>query len=206
MAVKAIDIALIPSDEVIDYCLNINKRAKDLDKAFFELGKEDFIPHISLALGCVDEKDIAFISNKLNEILEDKTEIDLDISGFGKYAQKDGSYTLYLDIVISDILRSFHEKAIEIVRPFLVESKDALVLVEGEETSISEGSMKILNNYIESYAYENFHPHISLGVFDFEEKEEFTKTPLKFKVSKLSLFHVGNRCTCRRETSSVNLN
>lgn len=208
MGIKAVDIVLIPSVEITDLSLEVSKKAKELNKTFLELGRNDFIPHISLALGSVEEENLPIIIEKLNELSKTTSEINLTLSDFGIFARKETEDTLHFKIEISNQLKELHLKAIEIIKPFLVQSNDASIIVEGEITGINESSVKILNNYVSNYSNENYHAHISLGTFDFLEKEEIVSNqfPLSFKATKLALFWVGNRCTCRKEISSIVLN
>ena len=114
----------------------------------------------------------------------------------------------YFQIELNDKLLALHTKVAEIVRPYLLPCKDASVLVEGEKTGISESSSRFLNNFLKDYAFENYHAHISLGCFDFEEKEmllENISLPIKFKASTVSIYQIGDGCTCREELYSVQL-
>ncbi len=208
MTIKAIDIVLVPPKEVIDLCLQVNAKAKSLGKSFFTLSQNDFIPHISLTLGCVEEASIPLITEKLRKLSEEQLALNLELTGLKTYTKANGDKTVYFEVKISDELRELHESSIKIAKPYLVSCSDASVLVEGEKTGIAESSFNILNNYVEDYAFENYHAHISIGSFDFEEKESVVsneKFPLSFKASTLSLFQVGNRCTCREKLFSMNL-
>ena len=63
MAKIAIGVAIIPPDEILNLCIQINQEAFKNNKGRFRISKTDFIPHISLALGCIDEKNIDEIIN-----------------------------------------------------------------------------------------------------------------------------------------------
>ncbi|MBT4446909.1 hypothetical protein HOA92_07395 [archaeon] len=208
MAIKAIDIVLVPPKEIQVLCFAVNKAAAKVAKSRFEFGQNDYVPHITLILGCVEETSIPKIQKLLQQLVVDYSVLDLELSGFGLYEKLNVQKKAYFQIELNDKLLALHTKVAEIVRPYLLPCKDASVLVEGEKTGISESSSRFLNNFLKDYAFENYHAHISLGCFDFEEKEmllENISLPIKFKASTVSIYQIGDGCTCREELYSVQL-
>jgi len=51
----AIDVALLPSKEMMDKAIEINKELLKKYEDKIILDKEKCLPHISLCMGCIDE-------------------------------------------------------------------------------------------------------------------------------------------------------
>ena len=67
MAKIAIDVVLLPSEAMTNKAIEANRRL--LDKRIV-LDKEGCLPHISLAMGCIEEDEIGEIEGILCEIAE----------------------------------------------------------------------------------------------------------------------------------------
>ena len=64
----AVDVVLLPSEEIVDKAIELNKELiKKFDKKII-LNKENCLPHISLAMGCINENDLPAIEKILEEI------------------------------------------------------------------------------------------------------------------------------------------
>jgi 2'-5' RNA ligase len=70
MAKIAVDIVLLPSEEVTDQAIEANKRLSKRYADRIILDKENCLPHISLAMGCINERDISNIERILQSIAE----------------------------------------------------------------------------------------------------------------------------------------
>jgi len=65
MAEIAVDVVLLPSEEMADKAIAANKELLKQCADKIVLDKENCLPHISLAMGCIDERDIADIEKIL---------------------------------------------------------------------------------------------------------------------------------------------
>ena len=73
----AIDIALLLPKEINKICIDINQ--KEDSESYSDLSKKDNHPHITLAMGVIDEEDIEKVNNKLKEIVKRFSKINLQI-------------------------------------------------------------------------------------------------------------------------------
>src|SRR5680860_451818 len=78
MAKIAIDIALLLPEAINKICTGVNQ-AEGSD-AFSDLSKPDNYPHITLALGIIDEKDIEEVNSKLHKIVQQFTKLHLQVT------------------------------------------------------------------------------------------------------------------------------
>ena len=72
MAKIAVDIVLLPSEEMTEMAISTNKELLKQNPAKIVLDKKNCIPHISLAMGCIDERKINEIDNILKTIAKEK--------------------------------------------------------------------------------------------------------------------------------------
>lgn len=200
----AIDIVLLLTEEIMDLCIAINRESFKHGKGRFLMSKEDFVPHISLTLGCIDEEKLPEIIKTIESISQDQEPLALKLEGIGLFQRDDGKRG-YLKINISEELRNLHKKVLDAVSDKLVKCDSADVLIEGNITGISITSKNILNNYKESYAYEKYNPHITLCSYDSDQFSKDIDFPIKSTASKIALFQIGDGCTCRKLVYSSNM-
>jgi len=197
------DIVLIPSGKIMDWCLEINKRSFLREKGRFHMSTEDFVPHISLLLGCVSSDSIPTITNGLKRILQGIHPINITSEGVMLVKKNDGNRGMF-SVEASDELRNLHEKVIEKFKQDVVKCNSTEVFYDGKK-GISDISKSNINTFIELCAYENFHPHINLGSFDSDKYCKDIRFPISSLADEVALFHVGDGCTCREKLFSFKL-
>ena len=193
----AIGIVLLPTEEIMDLCIAINKEAFKHRKGRFLMSKKDFVPHISLTLGCIDEEKLPEIIKKIELISQNQKPLELKLEGICLYQRDDGKRGT-MKINISKELKNLHKNILDAVSDKLMRCDSADVLIEGNITGISATSKNILNNYKESHAYDKYNPHITLCSYDSDQFSKEIDFPIKFTASKIALFQIGDGCTCRR--------
>ena len=199
MAKIAIDVVLLLSEEIADKVITANKELLERNAAKIVLDKENCLPHISLAMGCINEKDIDEIDTILKTIVQENPLVPLIATGIHISTNKKGEKVSVFEIEKTEALQSLHEKIMHrLARYFSYDVKAEMVLSSSET---SESTLDWIENYPEKSSFENFFPHITIG---YGEIDNFT-FPIKFDVSKLALCHLGNHCTCREILTSANL-
>ncbi len=199
MAKIAVDIALLLPKEVNDICVEINR--KDAE-ASSDLSKDDNYPHITLAMGVIDEKDLLEVETKLKEISSNFSSLQLEILDiyFKITPEKKKSYGF--TIRLTDELKNLHKMIMEKLLPiFSYDVSNSMFFLDSDE-NFNEVSKHWVKNYGKKHSNpDNYHPHISLKC----RKAEYSKFPIKFTSSKLVVCHLGNHCTCRKVLVSVEL-
>ena len=56
----AVDVVLLPSDEMTDRAIRANTELVEKFGSEIVLNKKNCLPHISLAMGCINERDVLF--------------------------------------------------------------------------------------------------------------------------------------------------
>jgi 2'-5' RNA ligase len=189
MSKIAIDVMLLPSEEIMDKAIEINNQLADDP---IKLSKENCLPHISLCMGVVEEDNLSKIEETINEIGKNFSELLLTIN-------KINDEHVCFEIKNTEDLQKLHEAIMTKLSPYL--SYDATTDMCFSPPPVAEKTLFWINNYKNKLNSENFHPHITLGTLKLKSQ----KLNINFTASKLAICHLGNYCTCRKILHSVNL-
>jgi 2'-5' RNA ligase len=192
MSIIAVDIVLLPSEKMMDKAIEANKVLLKQHADEITLNKENCLPHISLAMGCIDEKDIDDINKILNAIAENYILGQLRITGINTSTNSSGKTVSVFKIEKTDTLQSLHEEVMQTLAPYFSYDVKADMVLSPPETG--ESTLLWIKNYPEKSSFENFFPHITIG---YGQISDFSY-PIEFTVSKIALCHLGNHCTCRK--------
>ncbi len=186
MAKIVVDVVLLPSETIADTTVEANRRLSDRR---ITLSKESCLPHISLAMGCIEQENICRIEGILSEIAEQFAADPLRIAGIHLGTNSLGERVSSLQIERTKAIQSLHEELMQKLKPYVGYDVTADMLLT---PPISESTLRWITEFPNKSAYANFFPHITIGygeigVFSF---------PAEFSVSKLALCRMGNHCTC----------
>ncbi len=200
MSKIAIDVVLLPSEEMMDKTIEINKELLKTFSPKTVLDKQKCIPHISLCMGCIDEKDIPSLQGILDRIAKEFISMNLVAEALESEVIPNGK--VFSGIKIKNIkeLQVLHEKTMQGFWNFLSYEVESSMISNPAEIE------DITLHWIEGYKkkYDNpslFHPHITIG---HGETNKFN-FPINFKASKIAVCHLGNYCTCRKVIISSDL-
>ncbi len=197
----AIDVALLLPDEINNICIEINRNSNA--DAFSDLSKNNNHPHITLAMGVVDEENLPKIESKLKDISRDFSSLKLEIAElyFEMTPEKKKSYGF--TVILTDELKKLHRVIMKELFPiFSYDVNNNMFFLDSDE-NFNEVSKYWVKNYGEKHSDpNNYHPHISLKC----RKADYTNFPIKFTASKLAVCQLGNYCTCRKTFTIIDLN
>ena len=188
MAKIAIDVVLLPPENIMDKAIEINKQFADDP---IELNKENCLPHISLCMGVLEEENLSKINEIINEISKQFSKLFLTID-------KISSEHVCFEIENNESLQKLHEEIMTKLSPYL--SYDATTDMCFSPPPVVEKTLTWINNY-RNTSFEKFYPHITLGISKVDDKE----LNIEFTASKLAVCHLGNYCTCRKVIISSDL-
>ncbi|MCK4752200.1 MAG: 2'-5' RNA ligase family protein [Planctomycetes bacterium] len=191
MSKKAIDVVLLPEVAAADMAIEANGKLVEKFGDEIVLDKNKCLPHISLAMGCMDESDLAQINEVLESIAKSYQPMDLGVTGIGVETNSLGQKVSAFMIGKSQPLQSLHEEVLEKSQPLL--TSDVSIEMIYPSGDISETTLQWIKNYRDKAAFENFSPHITLGYGAIEDLQ----FPKEFRAATLALCHLGNHCTCR---------
>ncbi|MBW8040037.1 MAG: hypothetical protein FVQ85_08570 [Planctomycetes bacterium] len=199
MSRKAVDVVLLPDEAMTDRTIEVNA---ELVKRFgneIELNKDSCLPHISLAMGCIEEADIVHVEKVLEEITEETSLGNLKIVGIRISGNSKGQKASVFEVEKTKELQSLHEKVMGKLTPYLSTDVTEDMIYGGRE--VAESTLLWIKNYRENSSFENFFPHVTIGYGQIENHS----FPITFAPSELALCHLGNHCTCRKVIVSKKL-
>lgn len=198
MGKKAVDVVLLPDEAMTEKAIEANA---ELVKGFGDkivLDKESCLPHISLAMGCVDEEDIASVEGILRSIVREYPLGDMTILGVRSSGNSAGEKVSVFEVERTEELQRLHKTIMDRLGAYLGSDVSGdMVYADGE---VEESTLLWIRNYREKSSFDKFFPHITIG---YGELGDYFSFPIKFAVSKLALCHLGNHCTCRKILASA---
>ncbi len=199
MAEIAIDVVLLPSDEIMDKAIEANRELLKQCAEKIILSKENCLPHISLAMGCIDERDIADIETVLQAIAKQCSLGQLSVIGIEIGTNSAGEKVSLFQIEKTEALQSLHEQVMRRLAPYFHYDVRADMVLS--PPGASESTLAWIKSYSVKSSFDKFFPHITIG---YGEINDYS-FPIKFDASKLALCHLGNHCTCRKILASAEL-
>jgi len=199
MSKIAVDVVLLPSDEMTENVIQANAELVEKFGSKIVLNKENCLPHISLAMGCIDQRDIAPIGRLLELVARESPLGELTVTGIRTSTNARGEKVSVFEVEKTKQIQALHEDIIKKVTPYFSRDVTSQMIYGDEEAA--ETTLQWIKNYRKKAGFENFFPHITIG-FGQIESEAF---PITFTASKLALCHLGNHCTCRKILASIDL-
>ncbi len=197
MSKKAVDVVLLPDEMMTEKAIEANAKLVEKFGAEIVLDKEKCLPHISLAMGCIEDSDIGEIEIILRTIALDFPPGPLRTAGIAVSANAKGRKVSVLVVAREKKLQSFHEEVMTKLAEYLdSDATESMIYPSGP---IAESTLLWIKNYRARSGFEKFLPHITLGYGELKN----LPFPEQFTASKLALCHLGNHCTCRDVLVSV---
>jgi 2'-5' RNA ligase len=197
MSKKAVDVVLLPSGKIVYKIIELNAQLVEQSGARIVLDKEYCLPHISLAMGCIDEGDASEIADILTGIIKANPIRELRITGLRISQNAHGEKVSSLEIERTPELRKLHEIIMKKMEPyFSYDVAEDMIYPSGQ---IARSTLDWIKDYKAKSSFEKFWPHITLG-YGFIEN---VKLEAAIVISKLALCWLGNHCTCRKILAAV---
>lgn len=197
MSKIAVDVVLLPSERIMEKAIEANKALIQQISDNIVLSRVNCLPHISLAMGCIDNRDIAEIERILRDLVLSQSPEKLIIEGIRIGANAKNEKVSLLQLKKTTQLQSLHEAVMKELKPFF--SYDVSVDMVFPPHPVSESTLIWIRNYPQKSSFEKFSPHITLG-YGCVENISF---PSEFITPILALCHLGNHCTCRKILDSI---
>ena len=195
----AVDVVLLPSEPVMDKAIEANRELLKQYPDKITLNKEKCLPHISLAMGCIDNKDIIRIENILQNVAGSYSPGKIYMKGIEVGTNARNEKVSLLQLKKTTQLQSLHEILMRKLTPYFSYDVSAEMVLSPPVANIS--TLLWIRNYPEKSSFEKFSPHITLGYGHIEG----VSFPPEFTAPRLALCHLGNHCTCRKILTSTAL-
>jgi len=187
----AINVVLLPPDPVMDMALDWNQMLCKVRPANIALGKLQYLPHISMVMGCIREDQLAQANGLLQSIASQQSALALEVPNIRTVNGASGNTVITLDINPTRELAALHESIVNKFQRLITQDADEAAI--NDIPPISDDAIEWINHYIPDQCFDNFWPHITLGFGDPPPRFQ----PISFRASRLAICHLGNYCTCR---------
>ena len=94
----AIGIVILPPEAIMDKIIAINQKEAERGNARGPLAKDDFYPHISLAMGTIKKDDFDKVKKILTKILENQNPLKIELTEIDYAKKSDGSKSYALRV------------------------------------------------------------------------------------------------------------
>ncbi len=199
MVMLAIDVVLLPEEAMMERVIALNKNLVEKFNSKIALNKQNCLPHISLAMGCIEQKQVGEERAKLEEISKEISPGELKAVGIRTVVNQVGEKVSSLEIEKKAELMQLHERVMVDFEQYMSSEPDEQMI--WRKGKVSENTLNWIRGYRRNSSFENFFPHITVG-YGRAESSDF---PMNFHCEKLALCHLGNHCTCRQILSAVPL-
>lgn len=193
----AIDIVLLPSPQIMDQIISLTSHLAAADT---RLNKTDCLPHLTLAMGALEQSSIPEVSEVLQELAENSRKLEIKLLKTKYYDTPDKKHFSELVVEPSPELMRLHSDVMEEFRPF-VSDVNVETNMFFNPPEVAEISTYWVEHYFDKKSPRDFRPHFTLG----EGNAIYIKTLKEFMVDRIALCHLGTYCTCRKILAEFNL-
>lgn len=182
--IQAYDIALIPSQEILDLCLKFN--ASISNKQHINFKKYGQLPHITLLMGGLKTEDVEQVKEDLSQIKQSLQPLKVRLKSvhIGKFAS---GIEIEQNISLQDLHNLVINKFGNIFNNNV--TKESVIALP----TVTQGTVDIINNYQNKSILDNFDPHITIG--DGIPDISSSIFPLDFISKDIRIARMGNYCT-----------
>ncbi|MBI4092768.1 MAG: hypothetical protein HY420_02480 [Candidatus Kerfeldbacteria bacterium] len=185
----AINVALLPPDDVMKKCREINARLWQKTKQGFRLD-ETHLPHISLVQQYIAAASLANVCSAIEQEIRNRPPLILHVFEIHPHTLEDGLVISGLNITPTPEIVNLHERLTRTAASYITEG-DQSSFYGFEAEPIRAGSIQWTRDYPQKKTYN---PHLTLGVGVSTDIE----VPFTFTASRLAVCHIGNFNTCRK--------
>ncbi len=198
MSQIAADIVLLPEAKIARLAVETNRKLIGGSGREIVLDETTCLPHISLAMGCIESEQVASIGKMLSAVVKACPVGKLTITGVVTVLNARNEPNSLFAVAKTEALQRLHEQIMETMEPYVSRDVTAEMLCGDEE--IAPGTLAWIGDYRRKAAFAAFFPHITLGYGVVTEPMTF---PIAFVALQLALCHLGNHCTCRKVLASA---
>jgi hypothetical protein len=195
----AINIVILPPDSITDLALKWNTKLRADQPDNIALSKSQYLPHISIAMGCIRADQFDQIKSTLQAIAANHRILELRLPHIRIVNPSSARQIITFDVNLSEELNSLHEAIVNAFRPLVTQDADEFAI--NDSPPITSDTLDWINHYIPRQCFDNFWPHITVGF----GKPTLEFHPVSFQGSRLAICHLGNHCTCKTILMETNL-
>lgn len=196
----AIDVLLTLPKPVYDQAVQLNRAILENHPDNFTLDAHH-IPHITLSQCYIVESDLPKVEQLLNGLYKTIEKDSLWANALQYNQDKTESFAS-IGIEKSKPLMVLHKKTIALLEPYIITNGSQEAYVQNADgTPIDQFTIDYVPKFVSHYSYENYNPHISLGVAETSFLDSLAQhhfRDMKFRASAIAVYQLGNYGTARK--------
>ena len=145
MSKLAVDVALLPDEAISSKAIAISERLQKKENGPFRLGARDYLPHITIFMGVLDEADLSRAKEILGAIAAETAPLSLTAKALEGIPSSVGGVVSSLELTKTAELQVLHQKVSERFAPMLTFESTPDTFVE--PSTIHEGTMRFIRNF-----------------------------------------------------------
>ncbi len=198
--IVAVDVLLIPSEEVYNQSIQLNSEIHKNNPETIKLDK-NHLPHITLLQCFVLENDLPELNKTLEGLFKTIAQDSLIAESLYYSEEQEMSFAM-IRLAKTEALMQLHKKTIELVSPFIIKNGSEASFVQNPDGSpISEFTVSYVPEFVDKYSFQNYDPHISLGVAQLKLLDSLKQNvfkPISFKAATLGVYQLGDHGTAQK--------
>lgn len=196
----AIDIVLELPQALAEAAIALNRQLDEQPNAI-PLGPDAAIPHVSLAMGVIEDHDLEEVKAMLDEEFGDQETFSCRVGPVVQQNNAVGQWMAGLALDRSDDILFMHEDAIGILSEvgFVIPTLGSLHDYQHADPQ----TLEVIRMFREKGSFEHYRPHVTLGFGSLPGTVQFEPTLFEFQY--IGLYHLGDNATCRKRMHQVRL-
>lgn len=187
---KAIDIAILMPSNIERLIKKINTSQPESERKYVYTDTWPY-PHISLFMWALNDDDVLDMKTKLENSWVLDSNFCINTWGIQLYKNKINEIRYFIEVAKSKELMDIQDRVIILWNQYLGRTICRDMYIDSDE--VSESSMHFCENYNALATWENFHPHISLGIW----KPSLSLDGFAFEASRLVIGQMWPSWTVR---------
>ncbi|MBD3296768.1 MAG: hypothetical protein GF392_05315 [Candidatus Omnitrophica bacterium] len=183
----ACDIVLLPPVKIMNEAIRVNQEIIEGGDNDIVLDAKTCIPHITLAMGCVDRAKLPEVDGILKDIAANFPELHLKTLHCSEGPAS-------MKIRKNRDIELLHEIVLIRLSPYLKSNPEREMLAEYDEAPFHEETLEYIRTFAKKGSFENYNPHITVG----HGRTTVELDTFDFKADTLALCQLGDLCTCRK--------
>ena len=114
----AINVVILPPDPVMDLVLEWNHMLCKTRPTNITLGKLQYLPHISIVMGCIRTDQLDHANGMLQSIATQHRTLELQVPDIRTVSTASGNQVISFDIMLTQELAALHESIVTCVQAF----------------------------------------------------------------------------------------
>lgn len=196
----AIDVLLTLPEDIKLQALEMNEAILSEHPDNFRLD-EDHIPHITLLQCYISQSDLPQVTTAIRHLDLALGNDTLSIENLQYKTDQKESFAS-LGVKKSQALLRLHKAVIETVKPFIVNYGDQNAYIQNRDASpIDQFTIDYVPKFISDHSFENYNPHISLGVANtqlLDSLEAHHLKQIRFISPSIGIYQLGGFGTARK--------